>query len=66
MHPQTKEEMIEKYIQKHKEQARIIADYWEYDPTNMTRHVENPYVRNLVFQHIDSVRELDDILQLLK
>jgi len=49
---------IEKYIKKHKEQACMIANSPDYNEINMARNVENPIVRGLVLQHIDSVREL--------
>lgn len=52
--------LLQSAIERHKRQACRIADMPEYDPVNMTRFVENPLVRALVYQHIDSVRELTE------
>jgi hypothetical protein len=56
---------IEKLIKRHKDKACIIADSSEYDEVNMAKFVENPLIRHLVFQHIDSVRELEACLSII-
>lgn len=51
---------------RHKEKACIIANSNEYDEINMARFIENPLVRVIAFNHIDFVRELRDIINLIK
>lgn len=58
-------EMVEKLIEKHKDQACRIADT-QYDEVNMTKYIENPLVRTLAFSHIDVVRELSDAIDIIK
>lgn len=48
-------------IQKHKDEACVISSSAEYDEVNMTHWIENPIIKRLVFQHIDSVRELSSL-----
>ena len=54
---------VGKLVEKHKEQACVIADSAEYDPTNMVRPMMNPLIRQIVFTHIDVVRELSHSLE---
>jgi hypothetical protein len=53
-------------IEKHKNKACVTADSAEYDPSNMTMHIDNPLIRSLVYNQIDFVRELYDIIALLE
>jgi len=54
-------EEVEKMIKYHKEKSCVISDSPEFDPTNMTRNIENPLVRQCAFNHIDFVRELEQL-----
>jgi len=54
-------EEVDKLIEKHKNQACQIANVAEYDEVNMVRFVENPLIRSLVSQHIDTIRELSTL-----
>lgn len=53
--------MLDEKIKRHKYEVCVIADVPEYDEVNVVHHVENPIIRSLIFQHIDSVRELIEI-----
>ena len=56
---------LEGIMQKHRLQAVEIANASEYDPVNMTRKVANPIICSLVFQHIDTVREISDAISII-
>jgi len=57
------EEGFDKLVSKYKELSCKIADSSEYDEVNMTRNIENPIIRSLVFQYIDSIRDISKLKQ---
>lgn len=49
-------------VEKYKEKACFISDFPEYDETNMVMYIENPTIRALVWQYIEAVRDLEQLL----